>query len=120
MDRSKVLASLSALANEARLDLMRLLVVSGEDGLAAGKIGLELGHSASRLSFHLGILEQAGLIRSRRAARNVIYSADFSALGGTISYLLRDCCMNHPEVQACCNRPHHGDTTVASIPVLTE
>jgi DNA-binding transcriptional ArsR family regulator len=104
MDRSKVLASLSALSNEARLDLMRLLVTSGEDGLAAGKIGLQLGHSASRLSFHLGILEQAGLIRSRRVARNVIYSADFAGLGGTISYLLRDCCMDHPQVHACCNR----------------
>lgn len=104
MDRSKVLASLSALSNEARLDLMRLLVTTGDDGLAAGKIGLELGHSASRLSFHLGILEQAGLIRSRRAARNVIYSANFAGLGGTISYLLRDCCMDHPEVRACCNR----------------
>lgn len=109
MDRSKVLASLSALSNEARLDLMRLLVTSGEDGLAAGKIGLKLGHSASRLSFHLGILEQAGLIRSRRVARNVIYSADFAGLGGTISYLLRDCCMDHPQVHACCNRARSED-----------
>ncbi len=103
MDRSKVLASLSALAHDARLDVMRLLVVAGDAGLAAGKIGDELGHSASRLSFHLGILEQAGLIRSRRAARNVIYSADFTGLGGTISYLLRDCCMDHPQVHACCS-----------------
>ena len=105
MDRSKVLASLSALANDARLDIMRLLVVAGDAGLAAGKIGNDLGHSASRLSFHLGILQQAGLIRSRRAARNVIYSADFDGLGGTIAYLLRDCCMDHPQVHACCNNP---------------
>ena len=106
MDRSKVLASLSALSNEARLDLMRLLVVAGDAGLAAGHIGAQLGQSASRLSFHLGILEQAGLIRSRRAARNVIYSADLEGLGGTISYLLRDCCLDHPKVHACCNRSH--------------
>ena len=104
MDRSKVLASLSALSNEARLDLMRLLVAAGDAGLAAGKIGAELGQSASRLSFHLSILEQAGLIRSRRVARNVIYSAHFEGLGGTISYLLSDCCMNHPQVHACCRR----------------
>ena len=104
MDRSKVLASLSALSHEARLDLMRLLVVAGDAGLAAGKIGEQLGHSASRLSFHLGILEQAGLIRSRKIARNVIYSADFAGLGGTISFLLRDCCMDHPQVHACCGR----------------
>ena len=117
MDQSKVLASLSALSNEARLDLMRLLVVAGDEGLAAGKIGVELGHSASRLSFHLGILEQAGLIRSRRVARNVIYSADFVGLGGTISYLLRDCCQDHPQVHACCNRARHADMI---IPMLLE
>ena len=116
MDRSKVLASLSALSNEARLDLMRLLVVAGDEGMAAGKIGGELGHSASRLSFHLAILEQAGLIKSRRVARNVIYSADFGGLGGTISYLLRDCCMDHPQVHACCNR----SGLASAIPMLSE
>ena len=117
MDRSKVLASLQALSNEARLDLMRLLVTTGDEGLAAGKIGLELGHSASRLSFHLGILEQAGLIRSRRVARNVIYSADFAGLGGTISYLLRDCCMDHPQVRACCT---HVPAGVEATALLSE
>ncbi len=119
MDRSKVLAGLSALSNDARLDVMRLLVVSGDAGLAAGKIGQELGQSASRLSFHLGILEHAGLIRSRRVARNVIYSADFAGLGSTISYLLHDCCMGHPKVRACCNIPQ---TTAApeTIPMLSE
>ncbi len=117
MDRSKVLASLSALSNAARLDLMRLLVMSGDAGLAAGLIGKELGHSASRLSFHLGILEQAGLIRSRRVARNVIYSADFAGLGGTISYLMRDCCLDHPQVRACCDRSLSGQ---GAIPILSE
>lgn len=117
MDRSKVLASLSALSNEARLDLMRLLVVAGDAGLAAGKIGAKLGHSASRLSFHLGILEQAGLIRSRRIARNVIYAADFEALGGTISYLLRDCCQDHPKVHACCTKIL---SAAAATPILQE
>ena len=118
MDRSKVLASLSALANEARLDVMRLLIVAGDDGLAAGMIGNELGQSASRLSFHLGIMEQAGLIRSRKRARNVIYSANFEGLGETISYLLRDCCMDHPKVHACCNRLQPtSDLTASSMPM---
>lgn len=102
MERSKVLAALSALANEQRLDLVRLLVPLGEDGMAAGDIGRALGHSASRLSFHLAALEQAGLIRSRRQSRNVIYTADLAGIGGAISYLLADCCMDHPEVLACC------------------
>jgi len=105
MERSKVLTALSALANAARLDLVRLLMPAGDAGLPAGEIGRSLGLSASRLSFHLSALEHAGLIRSRRVARNVIYSVDPAGIGQTIGYLLNDCCCNHPEVMACC---HHA------------
>ena len=102
MERSKALTALSALAHEARLDLIRLLVPQGAAGLAAGEIGRALGLSASRLSFHLAALEQAGLITSRRSARNVIYTADATGIGQTIGYLLTDCCKDHPEIRACC------------------
>lgn len=102
MNRSKVLLALSALAHETRLDLVRLLMRSGDDGMTAGDIARSLGLSASRLSFHLAAMEQAGLIRSRKAARNVIYCVDATGLGRTISYLLNDCCMDHPEVVAAC------------------
>ena len=88
MDRSKALAALSALANETRLDLVRLLVVAGDDGLAAGDLARALDHSASRLSFHLAQLEQAGLITSRRVARNIYYAVDPAGLSGTIGNAL--------------------------------
>jgi ArsR family transcriptional regulator, arsenate/arsenite/antimonite-responsive transcriptional repressor len=102
MDQSKVLAALSALAHETRLDLVRLLMPEGEAGMPAGHLAQVLGLAAPRLSFHLSALEQAGLIRSRKSARNVIYSVDARGLGQTISYLLNDCCMDHPEVLAVC------------------
>ena len=102
MERSKVLSALSALAHESRLDLVRLLVPKGDEGLPAGEIARALGLAASRLSVHLAALEQAGLIRSRRVSRNVIYSVELAGIGGAISYLLADCCMDHPEVLACC------------------
>lgn len=105
MERSKALAALAALAHDARLDLVRLLMPLGADGMAAGDIGRALGVSASRLSFHLAALEQAGLIRSRRNARNVIYTVDAGGMGQTIAFLLNDCCMEHPDVVACCR---HG------------
>ncbi|MBP9182876.1 MAG: helix-turn-helix transcriptional regulator [Fuscovulum sp.] len=105
MDRSKALAALSALAHAARLDLIRLLVPRGAEGLSAGDIARELGLSASRLSFHLSAMEQAGLLTSRRVARNVFYAVDAGGLGATIAWLLNDCCMEHPEVVACCR---HG------------
>lgn len=119
MEQSKALAALSALAHGARLDLLRLLMPHGEQGLTAGEIARHLGHSASRLSFHLAQLEQAGLLRSRKVARNVYYAADPAGIGGTISYLLNDCCRENPEVLACCRhgaadgaeRPGHGTTS---------
>lgn len=102
MEQSKVLTALSALAHAARLDLLRLLMPLGDEGLPAGQIGRALGLPASRLSFHLAAMEQAGLIRSRRVARNVIYSADAAQIGQTIGYLLNHSCCGHPTVRACC------------------
>jgi DNA-binding transcriptional ArsR family regulator len=102
MDRTRALTALAALANATRLDLVRLLVATGREGLAASDIAGRLGLSASRLSFHLAALEQAGLVTSRRASRNIFYAADTRGLGGVIGYLLNDCCDAHPEVCACC------------------
>ena len=103
MDRSKALAALSALAHETRLDLIRLLTPQGEEGLAAGQIAETLGIAAPRLSFHLSALEQAGLLRSRRVARNVFYSVDACGIGSTIAYVLNHCCCDSPEVLAACS-----------------
>jgi ArsR family transcriptional regulator, arsenate/arsenite/antimonite-responsive transcriptional repressor len=102
VDRSQVLAALSALAHDTRLDLIRRLVRAGEAGMPAGQIAQALGLAAPRLSFHLAALEQAGLIRSRRVARNVIYSVDTRAIGQTLGFLLNDCCCDHPDVRAAC------------------
>ena len=102
MQQGKALEAFAALANADRLHLLRLLMPLGKTGLPAGDIGRHLGLAASRLSFHLSTLEQAGLIRSRRQARNVIYAVNPAGMGQTVAYLLNDCCCNHPEVLACC------------------
>lgn len=114
MEKALALTALSALANAARLDLLRLLIGKGDQGMAAGEIGRSIGLSASLLSFHLAALESAGLIGSRKQARNVIYAVDTAQLGALMSYLLNDCCMDHPEVLACCNRKEHE--SVSSCP----
>ena len=108
MDRSKALAALSALAHETRLDLVRLLVPLGAAGMPAGQIAQALSLAAPRLSFHLAALEQAGLITSRRVARNVIYSVSPGELGGTIAYLMADCCCHDPEILAACGGSDPG------------
>lgn len=102
MEQSKALAAFSALANEVRLNVIRMLIVAGRRGLAACDIAERLGVSASRLSFHLSALEQAGLVTSRRASRHIFYAADTAGIGRVIGYLLHDCCKADPDVSACC------------------
>lgn len=101
MDRTRILDALGAMANGTRLDLVRALIVAGDKGLSAGDIARSLGISASRLSFHLAALEQAGLVTAVRDGRNIIYAANHAGLGGVIDYLLNDCCAGHPTVCAC-------------------
>ncbi|MGR3659693.1 MAG: ArsR/SmtB family transcription factor [Paracoccaceae bacterium] len=101
MKQSKALDALSALANKTRLDIVRLLVPLGAAGMAAGEIGRAIDVTASRLSFHLAILEQAKLLTSHRKSRNVYYSVDHRKLGNLIGYLLNDCCGAHPAICAC-------------------
>ena len=102
MDEAQVIKSLDALAQETRLRIVKHLVACGEAGASAGDIGDVVGASSSRLSFHLSALENAGIVSSERQSRNIIYRADYARLGNVISYLLEDCCNNHPAIAACC------------------
>jgi ArsR family transcriptional regulator, arsenate/arsenite/antimonite-responsive transcriptional repressor len=104
MEQSLALSALAALAHETRLNLVRLLVPAGPGGLAQGEIARRLAVSASRLAFHLALLEQAGLVTARREGRSVYYAASTSGLGAVLSYVLNDCCAAHPEVRDCCGR----------------
>ena len=92
MDSSAVVSALSALAQEHRLALFRLLVQAGERGMAAGAIADVLGVPNSSLSFHLAALTKAGLIRQERQSRSLIYSADYSAMNDLVGYLMENCC----------------------------
>ncbi|MEQ9607971.1 MAG: metalloregulator ArsR/SmtB family transcription factor [Kiloniellaceae bacterium] len=92
MERNDALAGLAALAQESRLDIFRLLVEGGPEGLAAGDIGTRLALPGATLSFHLKELRQAGLITCRREGRSLIYAADFAAMGSLVAYLTENCC----------------------------
>ncbi len=101
MNEASALSAFAALSQETRLRIVRILVQAGPEGLAAGAIGEAMGGaSSSRMSFHLGHLEQAGLVRSRREGRSIIYSPVHTALSGLIAFLMKDCCNGHPEVCA--------------------
>ena len=90
--------ALSALAHASRLAVFRLLVQAGSDGMAAGEIAREVGALPNTLSTHLTILGHAGLVRSRRDGRSVIYSADYDGMRDLLGFLVADCCAGRPEI----------------------
>src|SRR5271155_4886907 len=96
MKKSQVIEALGALAQETRLDIFRLLVQAGADGLAAGRIGERLGLPSPTLSFHLNQLRHAGLIVPRRAGRSILYAADYKSMTGLMGFLTENCCRGDP------------------------
>jgi ArsR family transcriptional regulator, arsenate/arsenite/antimonite-responsive transcriptional repressor len=92
MDQKHAIAALSALAQETRLELFRLLVARGPEGLPAGVIAERLGVMPSSLSFHLQQLVHAGLITQRRLSRQLIYSAEYGTMSQLMAYLTENCC----------------------------
>jgi ArsR family transcriptional regulator, arsenate/arsenite/antimonite-responsive transcriptional repressor len=100
MDERQALYAFAALSQETRLRIVRLLVEAGPEGMPAGAIGEAVDASSSNGSFHLSQLERAGLIRSRREARSIIYSAAYPKLAELVAFLMRDCCKGRPEVCA--------------------
>ena len=90
-------SALSALAQESRLEVFRLLVQTGENGIPAGKIGEQLDLPLSTLSFHLSQLKQAGLVTCRREGRTLFYSANYSAMNTLMAYLTENCCQGQAE-----------------------
>jgi ArsR family transcriptional regulator, arsenate/arsenite/antimonite-responsive transcriptional repressor len=98
MKKSTVVTSLGALAQETRLDIFRLLVQKGPEGMPAGEIGQRLGQPSPTLSFHLNHLRFTGLVTSRRESRSIIYSANFKAMTELLAYLTENCCGGQQEL----------------------
>jgi len=100
MENELAITALSALAQGTRLDTFRLLVRHEPDGLAAGEIARQLDVPQNTMSAHLGILTRAGLVRSERHSRSIIYRADLDGLRALTLFLLKDCCGGNPQVCA--------------------
>ena len=100
MEFLEVVERLSALAHPSRLAVFRLLVQAGPGGMPAGEVARALATPANTMSTQLAILARAGLIRSRRESRSVIYAADYAQITALLGFLMEDCCHGRPEICA--------------------
>ena len=100
MDSDSAIVVLGALAQGTRLDVFRLLVRHEPDRLAAGEIARRLAVPQNTMSAHLGILARAGLVRSERRSRSIVYRADLDRLRDLTLFLVKDCCAGNAELCA--------------------
>jgi ArsR family transcriptional regulator, arsenate/arsenite/antimonite-responsive transcriptional repressor len=98
MDKKAALSALAALGQDTRLDVFRLLVKAGGQGVPAGEIASRLGAVQNTMSAHLKVLVQAGLVRSERDGRIVRYVADMTGFRDLLAFLMEDCCNGSPEL----------------------
>jgi ArsR family transcriptional regulator, arsenate/arsenite/antimonite-responsive transcriptional repressor len=92
MEKSNAVAALSALAQDNRLDVFRLLVQAGPEGMAAGAVAEALDLAPNTLTFHFDRLRMAGLVTVRREGRSMIYAAQYEAMNELLGYLTENCC----------------------------
>lgn len=98
METKIALSAFSALSQESRLNVFRLLVKAGPAGLSAGTIAETLSISPSTLSFHLKELEMSGLTSSERDGRSIIHKADYAGIRDVVEFLMADCCNGDPRL----------------------
>src|SRR3974390_1967546 len=97
MKKSDAVVALAALAQDNRLDVFRLLVEAGRDGMAAGSVAEALKLAPNTLTFHFDRLREAGLVGVRREGRSMIYAARFEAMNALLGFLTENCCAGAPE-----------------------
>ena len=98
MDNTDVLAAFSALCQQTRLDVFRLLVKAGSEGILSGEIGERLSVRQNTMSANLTVLLNAGLVVKKRQGRTIRYFANFEAVRGLLAFLMEDCCGGNPEL----------------------
>jgi len=97
MEKSGAVAALAALAQDNRLDVFRLLVRAGPDGMPAGRVAEELDLAPNTLTFHFDRLRQAGLVTVRREGRSMIYAARYETMNALLAFLTENCCGGAPQ-----------------------
>ena len=92
MEKTLAVTALAALAQDNRLDVYRLLVQAGPEGMPAGAVAEALGLAPNTLTFHFDRLRMAGLVTVRREGRSMIYAAQFDTMNALLGFLTENCC----------------------------
>jgi ArsR family transcriptional regulator, arsenate/arsenite/antimonite-responsive transcriptional repressor len=92
METLDAVTALAALAQDNRLEIFRLLVQAGPDGMAAGEVAEALGLAPNTLTFHFDRLRISGLVTVRRDGRSMIYAARFETMNALLGFLTENCC----------------------------
>ncbi len=100
MELSDAIRRLSSLAQESRLEVFRLLVKAGPEGMPAGEIARALEVQPNTLSAQLLVLSNAQLVKARREGRSIIYAVNFDTMRDLLIYLTEDCCGGRAEICA--------------------
>ncbi len=101
MDSRQAIFAFSALSQQTRLEVLRLLIRAGTAGMHAGEIGEALDVRQNTMSTNLNILLRAGLVRNEREGRSIRYFADLEGIRGLLGFLMEDCCGGQPDL---CNQ----------------
>src|SRR6185437_12834191 len=97
MKNTDAVSALAALAQDNRLDVYRLLVQAGPEGLPAGGVADKLDLAPNTLTFHFDRLRDAGLVTVRREGRSMIYAARFEVMNELLGFLTENCCQGAAE-----------------------
>ncbi len=92
MEKIDAVAALAALAQDNRIDVFRLLVQAGPEGMPAGAVAEALDLAPNTLTFHFDRLRMAGLVTVRREGRSMIYAAQFDTMNELLGFLTENCC----------------------------
>jgi ArsR family transcriptional regulator len=92
MEKIDAISVLAALAQDNRLDVFRLLVQAGREGMSAGRVAETLGLAPNTLTFHFDRLRHAGLVSVQREGRSMIYTARYDTMNALVGFLTDNCC----------------------------